>query len=155
VNDEFLKMVDLSKKGFYCSQILVIMALEAQEKSNKDVVRAMSGLICGIGSCGKLCGALTGGACVLGLYAGKGAAGEKVDERLDLMLHELVEWFESTYTERFGSTDCSGILQDDMRNRITRCPGIVMETWEKIQEILSVHGYSISDDRDLDESGAQ
>jgi len=148
MNDDLMRMIELSQKGFFCSQILVIIALEAQGKENADLVRAMSGLLEGVGSCGKICGALTGGACVLGLYMGKGHAGEKADERLKLMINELMEWFENEYTSRYGGIECSQILLDDARNRLTRCPSIVLETLAKIKEILSQHGYSLSHNRD-------
>ena len=81
MTDVFFKMVELSRQGFLCSQILLIIGLEAQGKENPDVVRAMSGLVGGLGFCGKTCGALTGGACLIGLYAGKGAADEMEDSR--------------------------------------------------------------------------
>ena len=98
MTDELIRMMELSQQGFYCSQIMIIMALEAQGKSNPDLVRAMSGLLGGIGFCGKTCGTLTGGACLIGLYAGKGTVEEQPDSRLYLMMSELVEWFEKEYS---------------------------------------------------------
>ncbi len=86
MNDTFFKMLGLSQSGFFCSQIMLIMALEAQGKENPDLVRAMSGLICGMGYKGKTCGALTGGACFLGLYTGKGTAEEMEDSRCNEMI---------------------------------------------------------------------
>ena len=63
--DEMLKMLELSGQGFHCSQILLFLGLEAQGKSNPDLIRAMSGLAGGVGFCGDTCGALTGGACLI------------------------------------------------------------------------------------------
>ncbi len=145
MNDEMMRMVELGHQGFYCSQILIILALEAQGKSNPDLVRAMSGLHGGMGDCGKVCGTLTGGACLLALYAGKGTPEEREDNRLNPMIDELVEWFEQECRTRFNTgSDCSDILQDDARNLISRCPQIVMSTFEKAKEILAAHNIDFS-----------
>lgn len=140
MNDDSFRVMDLAMKGYQCSQILMALALEAQGKENEDLVRAMSGLLGGMG-CGKTCGALTGGCSVLGLYAGWGTPNSTADERLQAMLSEFVEWFETEYTPRYGSIDCAGIVQDDMRNKMARCPRIVMETVAKLKEILESYNY--------------
>ena len=72
----FDRMLELSGQGFYCAQILLILALEAEGKENPDLVRAMSGLNGGLGFSGNVCGALTGGCCLLGYFCGKGEAEE-------------------------------------------------------------------------------
>ena len=64
----FDRMLELSGQGFYCAQILLILALEAEGKENPDLVRAMSGLNGGLGFSGNVCGALTGGCCLLGHF---------------------------------------------------------------------------------------
>lgn len=143
--DVMVRMIELAHQGFYCSQILIILALEAQGKSNPDLVRAMSGLHGGMGDCGNVCGTLTGGACLLALYAGKGAPEEKENVRLNPMINELVEWFEQECRSRFNTgITCSDILQDDARNRATRCPQIVMATFEKAREILTKNSMDFS-----------
>jgi C_GCAxxG_C_C family probable redox protein len=103
----------------------------------------MSGLLSGLG-CGKLCGALTGGCCVLGVYAGKDSVERNADPRLQTMLSNFVEWFETEYTPRYGGIDCADIVQDDARLRMTRCPSIVSESLEKLKEILAEHDYEFS-----------
>lgn len=143
MNDDAFRVMDLATQGFQCSQILVQISLEAQHKENPELVSAMTGLTGGMG-CGKTCGALTGGCCVLGLYAGKSSAEHNPDDRLHAMQTRFVEWFETEYTARFGSIECAGIVQDDMRKRMTRCPSIVMESLEKLKEILDEHNYEFS-----------
>src|ERR1700752_5254433 len=140
MNDDSFRVMDLALKGYQCSQILMAMALEAQGKENPDLVRAMSGLLGGMGS-GKTCGALTGGCSVLGLYAGWGTPDSIPDERLAAMLTEFVEWFETEYTQRYGSIECKEIVGDDMRNKMTRCPHIVIESLARLKEILADHNY--------------
>lgn len=151
MNDNLMRMVGLSQQGFFCSQILVIMALEAQDKENRDLVRAMAGLAGGVGFCGKLCGTLTGGACVLGMYAGKGDKGEQPDDRLNNMICEFADWFEGKYSAMYGGINCSDILDNDFQNRMARCPAIVLATLDKVSEILVANGYQLSFNRDAGE----
>ena len=147
MTDALVRMMQLSQQGFHCSQIMMIMALEAQGKSNPDLIRAMSGLLGGVGFCGKICGTLTGGTCLIGLYAGKGTAEEEPDSRLYLMMSELVEWFEKEYQSKYGGINCSDILQDDPRNRMSRCPQMVIATIEKVVEILAANNYDFTQSR--------
>jgi ferredoxin len=105
--------------------------------------RALLGELGGMG-CGKTCGALTGGCCLLGLYAGKDSSENNADDRLQGMLSRFVEWFETEYTARYGGIDCAEIVGDDMRNRMARCPGIVMESLKKLGEILAENNYEFS-----------
>ncbi len=143
MNEDVFRVMELGMQGYQCSQILMIMALDAQGKSNPDLARAMSGLLGGMGT-GKTCGSLTAGCCVLALHAGKDSADRNADDRLQPMLARYVEWFEAEYTPRYGGIDCATIVQDDMRNRTARCPGIVLESLAKIREILTEFGYEFS-----------
>ncbi|NTW43388.1 MAG: C_GCAxxG_C_C family protein, partial [Anaerolineaceae bacterium] len=63
-------IMQFRNQGYYCSQQLVLSGLEMLGRSNPDLVRSMQGLACGLGFSGELCGALIGGAALLGLYAG-------------------------------------------------------------------------------------
>jgi C_GCAxxG_C_C family probable redox protein len=144
MTDEFMRMLDLAGHGFQCSQILLIMGLEAQGKSNPDLVRAMSGLVGGLGFCGKTCGSLTGGACLLGLYAGKGEAEEMEDSRLNDMVKELVEWFEQETEPVYGGIACDDILEKDPSNRMARCPQLILKTLDKVTEILTANEYDLA-----------
>ena len=140
MNDDAFRIADLAMQGFQCSQILVQLALEAQGKQNPELVSAMAGLTGGMG-CGKTCGALTGGCCVLGLYAGKHSAEHNADDRLQTMLSQFVDWFDAEHTARYGGSNCADIVEDDMRNQMTRCPAIVIESLEKLKEILAENNY--------------
>jgi C_GCAxxG_C_C family probable redox protein len=143
MDDDTFHIMELAMKGFNCSQILVLIALEAQGRENADLVRAMSGLVAGLG-CGKACGALTGGCCVLGMYAGKDSAENDPDARLQTMLSNFVEWFEVEYTSRYGGINCADIVQDDARQKMTRCPLIVIESMEKLKKLLAENDYDFS-----------
>ncbi|MGA7827576.1 MAG: DVU_1555 family C-GCAxxG-C-C protein [Geobacteraceae bacterium] len=134
MDDLMFRMMELKAKGFYCSQIMMLLALDAQEKENPDLIRAMAGLAFGVGI-GEVCGALTGGACILSLYAGKGTDDDEEHFQLMNMLNELGEWFRETYSEQFGGISCSTITEDGaLRNE--RCGAVVAATYQKVLELL-------------------
>ena len=58
--DPMETMLDLSRKGYYCALILMILALQSEGKENPDLVRTMGGLHGGLGNSGGICGCLTG-----------------------------------------------------------------------------------------------
>jgi C_GCAxxG_C_C family probable redox protein len=145
--DDMFRMMELAQQGFCCSQVLLIMGLEAQGKSNPDLVRAVHGLCGGLGSSGDICGTLTGGACLLSLYAGRGSPEEEKDACLSQMVAELVQWFVDRYGQLYGGINCRDILADDPDNYSARCPGIVAETYQKVKELLTANGFDLSGGR--------
>ncbi len=142
--DGMEQMMALRKQGFYCSQILILQGLELMGKSNPDLVRAMQGLAGGMGFSGEICGALTGGACLLGLYAGKGLPEQEEDPRLAFMVEDLVRWFKERFEAEYGSIRCVDILAGDAQNRAARCPVMVSEVLQKTKELLVENGYDLS-----------
>jgi C_GCAxxG_C_C family probable redox protein len=139
MNENAFRMFELARQGFTCGQVLMLMGLEAQGKTNPDLVRAMSGLAGGLGFSGKTCGALVGGVCLLGLYAGRGKPEEKEHDRFELMVNELVAWF-GDYLQ--GNYECAQILGDKLENKqvSNQCGSIVAATYDRIQEILESNG---------------
>ena len=142
--DDHNELADLRKQGFYCSQILILQGLSMMGKSNPDLVRAMHGLAGGVGFSGELCGALTGGASLLGLYAGKGMPEEEEDPRLDFMANDLVNRFKSEYGEQFGGIRCAEILAGDYQNKAIRCPILINGVLQKAKDLLVENGYDLS-----------
>lgn len=141
MDGEVARMAELRAQGFHCSQILLILGLERQGKQNPDLVRAMTGLANGLGDSGKICGVLTGGVCLLGLYAGRGEVAEQEHHQLNIMIQNLVVWFEQTFGENYGGIDCQSILNDDPWNRMLRCPNMVLETYVKVEQLLAENGF--------------
>jgi len=138
------RMKELKQQGFFCSQILLILGLELQGKTNPDLVRAMHGLAGGVGFSGELCGALTGGASLLGLYAGKGTPEQEEDPRLIFMVQDLVNWFKAEYSEQYGGIRCGEILAGSSQYQATRCPILVKSVLQKVKELLVENGYDLS-----------
>ena len=133
------RMLELSQQGYYCAQILMILALEAEGKEDPDLIRAMGGLNGGMGNSGGICGCLTGGACFLSYYTGKGEPDELPHPDSDALIQELISWFRE-YTEEYGGTDCRCILEGDSRNKIQRCPLIMEAVLEQCMGLLEEHG---------------
>lgn len=147
MNDETFRMLEMAGQGFYCSQILLLLGLEAQGKQNPDLIRAMTALAGGIGFSGDACGSLTGGACLLGLYAGRGMPEEEEDPRLNSMISELVDWFTQEHSALYGGIHCDDILAGDPDNQRIRCPGIVTNTYEKVRSLLVENGFDLAEGR--------
>lgn len=144
MDNDLEQLMVLRQQGFYCSQILILQGLEMTGKNNPDLVRAMRGLAGGLGFSGELCGALTGGAALLGFYAGNGQPGQPEDPRLDFMIRDLVTWFKAEYGEPFGGLRCQEILAGNSQNKSIRCPQMVIGVFHKVKELLVENGYDLS-----------
>lgn len=144
MDDTAFRMFQLKNAGYCCTQIMLKMALDEEEKENEDLLRAVNGLCMGIGSTQKICGVLTGGIAILGLYAGKGNDREYPKMEYSDMVDEYTEWFLAEY----GSTECSDIIgvctvKDFAVNQdyILKCGDIMIKSYEKMQEILTDHNF--------------
>jgi C_GCAxxG_C_C family probable redox protein len=138
MDDTFMKLMSLKAKGFCCAQIILILALEAQGKTNPDLVRSVGGLCFGIHA-GEICGALSGGVCLISLYAGKGDAEETSDERQITMMVDLMDWFRGVATDEYGGIRCDEILKKFPDRSI--CGQIVADIYEKCMDILMSNGF--------------
>ncbi len=140
------RMLQLRTEGFCCTQIMLILGLETQGKSNTQLVRATQGLCFGVATGEEACGALSGGVCLLSLYTGKGTKDEQVDERFLPMAKELTSWFRQTHGEAAASARCGDILAAHPEG--SPCGGIVAATFAKVMDILAAHGLDSSKGRD-------
>lgn len=131
--DESTRLRLLALEGKCCSSILVAMGLALRGEENDRFVEAAAGLCEGMYS-GLVCGCLTGAACMLGLFGGRGAAP---------MVLEMTEWFTSEYGEKYGGISCGDITEGDRFNRTVRCPEVVAGTYERAKAILIEHGHEV------------
>jgi C_GCAxxG_C_C family probable redox protein len=141
--DDLETMKEMKAHGFYCSQVILKLGLDLLGKENPDLVRAANGLAGGLGFTGELCGALTGGACLLGLYAGKGLPEEEQDPRLNFMVEDLVKWFKLAYGSVYGGIRCDDITEMG-KSMSSRCPLIVMATYQRAKELLVENGFDLA-----------
>jgi Putative redox-active protein (C_GCAxxG_C_C) len=140
MDDILIRMIQLGQKGYNCSQIIMLLGLEVRGATNPQLVRAMGGLAYGCGTGRGSCGVLTGGCCLLALYAGKGEDGETPSERLDLMLQELNDWFAARTGCEQGGMSCDSIVGEagPVASR-QKCGALVAETYTKVMEILAAN----------------
>lgn len=148
LDDAGLKMMELAGKGYCCSQIMVLLALDEMGLENPDMVRGAAGLCNGLGDCSGPCGVYTGAAFLLGVYGGKGTDMEEVEDALPLMLEELREWF-ATATDPFGGTTCIQILEGECgQPNSARCGGLLSDAYAQVREILVANGLDPAQGRD-------
>ena len=147
------RMAQLHMQGFHCAQILLMLGLEHQGKENPDLIRAMDGLsgAGGLNFPGKNCGALTGGACLLALFAGRGKEEESAQRALPMMVEQLSDWFEAGFGAEYGGISCDAILQNDPWNRLTRCPKLVNDTFFMVKQLLKENDLAFQNDESEDE----
>lgn len=142
MDDYQIQMLRLAAAGYACSQIIIQLVLDAREEENSALVRSMAGLSYGCGGGQASCGALTGGCCLLALYAGKGCDTETESDQLPLMLSEMTEWFDAQVGGQYGGTLCETITgEDGPATARQRCAVIVGDTFVKAMEILNTHGF--------------
>ncbi len=148
MNEYDFDILHLAHQGYCCAQILLHMALDIQGTSNPGLIRAMSGLCHGVVGTEGACGALTGAACLIAYYGGKGAADEDADERLPLMLSELMDWFDQYCSSRFSGINCTDIVTDGQPDT-TVCGGLVSECFGQAMAILAANGYDPASSKDV------
>ena len=132
--DAFDRIMELSRQGLYCAQIMVQLALDAEGKENPELVQAVRGLCGGFAWSGGPCGALSGGACLLSLLG----RGLEISEREELVA-EFHRWFAGR-TAQFGGEDCNDITGGDRGNMFSVCPGVIIDSYEKCVELLAERG---------------
>jgi hypothetical protein len=140
MDDTLIRMLQLGQKGYACSQIIILLGLEQRGETNPGLVRAMEGLAYGCGTGRGSCGALTGGCCLLALYAGKSGDEETASDRLPVMLQELTDWFAMRTGCEDGEMSCEAIVGEEGPSAARqRCGSIVADTYAKVMEILAAN----------------
>ena len=125
------KLRELTGSGKYCcAETLVRFGLWLRGAENEGFAGAAAALCGGMGA-GWNCGALTGGALLLGMFA---RGREK-----QALAGELAAWFDETYGMEYGSINCADIAEGG-RLAPQRCPALVEATGEKCVELLKAHG---------------
>ena len=143
MNDIDIKILKLAAEGFCCAQIMLKLALETQACENPGLIRAMSGLCHGLVSHQGPCGVVSGGACLIAYYAGKGRAEDEANDQLPLLLHEFEVWFKKLAEERFGGSRCVDIVNDGRPDPQT-CGRLLSEAFNYIIVLLTEDGFDLT-----------
>jgi len=147
MDETTLRVLRHASQGLCCSQILIRLALEDMGEENIPLVRAMAGLCNGLGV-GSICGAASGGACVIALYGAKGDSREDELDGYPLMLAEFMEWFRQTAPVQWGGIHCDEIMGDGGTPGNQVCGEIITAVRNKVLEILAGHGLDPSAPRE-------
>lgn len=145
MNEYLIDIMRLVGQGYCCAQIPIIMVQEIHNCQNIGLARALSALCRGFPNTSGPCGALLGGACLLGYFAGKGAPGQEEHERLPLMLEEYATWFHSYCADHHGGSNCNQIVKGDQPEPETCCEIMAM-SYAKALEILVENGINPEED---------
>lgn len=146
MNETQIMIFELGSKGYSCAQILIIGALRIMGEDDEQLVRAMSALAQGVGNSGQICGALTGGLCVLSLYTAKGKDSEQPLKQEALLHEALITWF-SEASCAGGANSCDAILgiEDKASSQARamdtkRCGILLSQVWEQCLRLLQEYG---------------
>lgn len=152
MNPMMLELLPLVRQGYCCSQLLILLMLQLQQRENPDLVRAMHGLCHGIGQSDGPCGLLTGGACALALAAGKGADTETAHPMLTPLLNDYAVWFYER-TSLYGGQSCGCIAAGlgaspaggrDATPDPVACGDLLAQCWEKILELAQSYDLDLT-----------
>ena len=138
--DLFDHIMELSRYGYFCSQILAILTLELAGEENPKLVQAMGGLDGGVGYSKGCCGCMTGGACMSSYFSGKAGDFEPESPAHNPALGEFTQWFQDEVTADYGGIDCEDIIGTNPAKRVEYCPQIIAATFEKCRDILESRG---------------
>ncbi|MGI5977611.1 MAG: DVU_1555 family C-GCAxxG-C-C protein [Candidatus Limivicinus sp.] len=139
--DLFDRVLELSRYGYFCSQILAILMLDTIGEENPGLVKALGGLNGGVGFSGGCCGCMTGGACIISYFTGKGEDTGMDSPEHKSALAEFTQWFKEEMLIDYGGIDCEDITKHNPAKRVELCPEIIARTYEKCMEILSERGF--------------
>jgi len=104
------KAVEYFKNGYNCSQSVLLAMFEHWNSNNELVPKIATAFGGGIGRCGSLCGALTGG--VMALSAKYGTNEPLIEKRL--RSYELAKQFYEQFELQNGSVFCRELIGYDL-----------------------------------------
>lgn len=138
--DLFDRIMELSRYGYFCAQILAILMQDVTGEENPGLVKAMGGLNGGVGFSQGCCGCMTGGVCLISGFTGKGEDTGYDHPEHKAAMGEFTRWFEEEMTAEYGGIDCRDITGGNPAKRVEYCPQIIAATFEKCMEILDERG---------------
>ena len=112
--------VDLAKQyaseGFLCSEAVLMATSRYLGIEDHLIPRIATGFGAGVGACGSVCGALSGGVMALGIKFGRDSPIRKEGKRPYDFASELLDKFETKY----GCISCRELTRCDLRSESGR-----------------------------------
>jgi C_GCAxxG_C_C family probable redox protein len=136
------KAVSFWNSGYYCAESVLLAAANQQGIESELIPKIASGFCSGVSRTGGMCGALSGA--VMALSMGYGWNDEELDRT---KLYEKVQQLAAGFEAKFGSTNCSELLELDLgtdqgqadyqaRELSQRCEGFVGEAARLVEALL-------------------
>jgi len=98
--------------GYNCAQSVLLTLSECWESKNELIPKIATGFGSGIGRCGSICGALTGGVMAIGTKYGTNQP--SAEERRKC--YELSQQLYRRFEKKHGSTSCRKLIDYDLSN---------------------------------------
>ena len=130
------RIMELSRYGYACGQILAKLLLDTVGEENDQLVRCMQGLNGGIGSSGDVCGCMAAGCCLISNFTGKSGATDYASPHHKSAMAEFTAWFDEEMMLEYGSIDCRDIVGTSAEKKVQYCPQIIAAVYEKCMGIL-------------------
>lgn len=134
------RILELSRYGYACGQILAILLLDTIGEENPKLVQAMQGLNGGIGGSGNVCGCMAAGCCILSFFTGKPDDISYDSPHHKGAMGQFTQWFTDEMELEYQSIECREIVGTDPAKKVQYCPQIIAATYEKCMEILEERG---------------
>ncbi|MGB9777801.1 MAG: C-GCAxxG-C-C family protein [Candidatus Bathyarchaeales archaeon] len=106
------KAVKLFLEGYNCAQSVLLTMFEFWNRENELIPKIATAFGGGIGRCGSICGALTGGVMALGIKYGTNEP--SLEKRLKA--YEQARKFYKEFERRHGSVFCRELIGYDLSN---------------------------------------
>ncbi len=136
------------KAGNNCAQSVLIAYADELNLNLGPTLELASGFGGGMGRLQKTCGAVTGSIMVIGIYNNQQISNDEIrSERNPLMIQD----FNSQFIKRNGTTDCSTLINCDLKTEIGQnsfiendlgkkvCQKCISDSIEILEEIKSSH----------------
>jgi C_GCAxxG_C_C family probable redox protein len=104
------KAVTLFEEGYNCAQSVLLTMFEHWNGKDEVIPKVATGFGGGIGRCGSVCGALTGGVMALGIKYGTNEP--SLEKRLKA--YELAQKFYKRFEKQHGSVLCRELIGYDL-----------------------------------------
>ena len=111
------KAMDLFKKRFHWSQVILAVGQEKIGEIDETAVKALGAFGGGIASSGSVCGVLIGGIAVISSIYSRGNLDEKENPRLWSVSSKFMEKFEEL-AKPLGGMNCRDIAKVDWKNKL-------------------------------------
>ena len=137
VNKISERAMELYLKGICCSEAIVYAFAEEAGKNAAEYMKLASGLCGGMGS-GENCGAVTGGACAIGIYLGRDTLSGVPAKKCSSISKEFV----SLFLKELHSIKCDDLLNGlghGTPEQRVKCSGIVAAAASLAAETINKH----------------